>query len=57
MGETLAGMANANGEWKGRFMKRLGDGSDPEAEAWATLYGLRIAWERGIRKLIIMILY
>ena len=29
----------------------MGVGSAAEAEIWALLYGLRLAWERGVRRL------
>ena len=39
-----------NGDWLGGFSVQLGTCSEFEAEPWAALHGLRLAWEQGIRR-------
>nr|GMC97865.1 putative RNA-directed DNA polymerase [Ipomoea batatas] len=41
------------GNWIEGFIANLGIFSSEEAEAWAVLKGLKIAWERGFRKVMV----
>lgn len=43
-----------NGEWSGAFFKFLEDMEIGEAEAWAILEGMQWAWNKGIRKVIVI---
>ena len=37
----------------GGFSIKLGSCSKTEAEIWAVIYGLRMAWDQGIRRLVV----
>ena len=43
------------GRWLDGFSTRFGTCSMVEAELWALIHGLRIAWERGISQLVVEI--
>ena len=45
-------LRNHNGDWKIGYSVKLGTCSIEEAEMWALIYGLRLAWEEGIRFLV-----
>ena len=42
-----------NGIWQGGFVAKLMCISIDEAEAWALLHGLQMAWDMGIKRLIV----
>ena len=41
------------GCWMGGFSIKLGSCSKTEAEIWAVIYGLRMAWDQDIRRLVV----
>lgn len=41
------------GGWIAGYLANLGIGVAEEDEAWGLYYGLKIAWEKGLRKIII----
>lgn len=41
------------GNWKTGFLANLGPCSVDEAEAWGIYYGLKLAWDKGLRKVIL----
>lgn len=56
-GNHLAGvdgiLRNNQGDCVAGFMEKVGCNSIEEAETWGLLQGLKLAWEKGIRKLIV----
>ena len=50
-------MRNENGEWKGGFAVNISICSATLAELWGVYYGLAIAWENGIRRLEVEVIF
>ena len=48
-------LRNCSDDWLGGFSVRIGECSVVEAKIWALIYGLRLAWAKGIKFLSIEI--
>ena len=55
MGTVGAGGTTRNelGEWEDGFTMKLGCNTLEETKSWALLHSLRLAWERGTRRIIV----
>lgn len=44
---------NSDGIWIAGFSSNLGHSEVSVAEAWTTYYGLKLAWQLGLRQIIV----